>query len=75
MLCIEKETAYMSKHQVWIVDSDDSDLPQHISDIAKAILEDNYKNDNVSDEKVKLERKDLILFHKKRYVPVQLGCE
>jgi shikimate kinase len=50
------------------IDSDDSALNEHIATIMKAISVD----ENTADTKINLERKDFILFHKTKYIPVQL---
>lgn len=53
------------------IDSDDSNLLQHVSNIINVISEGDARSE--ADETIKLDRKDLILFHKSRYVPVYLS--
>lgn len=63
----ERDDVYEKAASITI-DSDDSALYQHVSAIIKATSLDEY-DDN---KEIKLERKDLILFHKIRYEPVKL---
>lgn len=53
------------------IDSDDSDLHAHVETITNAVIGSQVQNESV--RTIKLDRKDLILFHKKRYVPVHLS--
>lgn len=63
----ERDSVYEKAASITI-DSDDSALHQHVSTIIKAISLDEYQDN----KEIRLERKDLILFHKIRYEPVQL---
>lgn len=63
----ERDNVYEKAASITI-DSDDNALYDHVSMIMTAISVD---EDDTNIE-IKLERKDLILFHKMKYIPVQL---
>jgi len=52
------------------IDSDDNDLNGHESKVLEVLLKEGMVSE--ISEKIKLERKDFILFHKTKYTPLQL---
>lgn len=65
----ERDSVY-EKVSSLIIDSDSSDVNDHVLKIVHAISDENI---SVANEKIKLDRKDFILFHKTQYIPVHLS--